>query len=356
MNGRDLAELRRIWRKETLCCDRYAACYLDGTGGRSLQEAGLLLAESEGTITRHLALIRKALPMDPGNRVLQTPFESREAQTLLEELRKDRLCDPETLDGFFGLIQSHLPAPAETMILIYHAAYDIPEKGTDGADQGESDETYEHLLCLICPTKVKKAVLTVKDGRPALGGAYRMIGAPAMGFVWPAFRDRGEDRESMILYHAAPDAPGHAFWENAFGLKRFRTTAELRERLKRVFQKAVGDDGEADRCLLKITAALGKLAPEDTVEEEIFREVLEGAEIPQEYRFRLEGEYKYRLAVNNPKAYQLMDPEYTAAAAAGKKGERIRRLLIRAAEAIETGSGTGPGLVRELKMAADLQK
>ena len=47
------------------------------------------------------------------------------------------------------------------LILLIHAAYDIPGKTNDGLDMDDaSTDVYQYVLCSICPVKLTKDALS----------------------------------------------------------------------------------------------------------------------------------------------------------------------------------------------------
>lgn len=362
MNIRDLSELKRIWKPENLCCDKYAACYLDGEGGMNIQEAKPLLAEPEGMIRKHMALAKKLLSGEPENQILQVPFlvpETEEstgtAREVLERIMSCRLEEEETLEKFFRLMTEpcHREEPYE--LLLYHLSYDIPVKGTDGADQGESDEVYEHVLCLLCQVKMTKENLGVEDGLLSMTRRDRVIGAPVLGLIWPAFDNRSGDRDAMILYHADPGEVPHGFWLEAFDLQEFLTTAEIRRQMAKICQVVIQDPKKMEACLAEIGEALGNREPESIVTVGDFKRILEEAQIPEPLQYDLLRRYDASLCRYSPKAYQLQDPERSLETAKGKQRKKMRELLLQAAGFIRDVNGQESELVRRLLTAADLQ-
>lgn len=79
------------------------------------------------------------------------------------------------------------------MILVIHAAYDIPGKSSDGSEMFDaSDEVYEYLLCSICPVKLSKPGLSYHAEDNTFGERVRdwIVEMPDVGFLFPAFNDR----------------------------------------------------------------------------------------------------------------------------------------------------------------------
>lgn len=359
MKMNDLSELRKMWRKESIICDRYAACYIDGDGAVRIQESRPLLLETEGRFGKHMALIKKMLSGDLENRILQADFvpgpygqPDRLVPESLISSRTDRLRGLETLEQFFEDIRDSLAECREHVILVYHGVYDIPGIGTD---QGESEEVYEHLLCLVCPTKRAKQNLAVEGNLLYMTAGDRLISAPECGFIWPAFDSRTENVDAAVIYNADAGDPAHGFFDR-LRLEDFRTTEEIRRGMKEIFHEAVRDQEEAEKYLVMTAEKMGQLGPEDGLAESTLEKLLHQAGVPEKYIADILEGYQSRLRPYRPKVYQLMDPAVNMEIAAGKQGERMRSLLLRAAGVIGDVAGADSELVRELLTAADLQK
>lgn len=354
MKRNDILEIKGMWKKESLCCDRFAACYVDNLdGGFAMQESQPLLVLPEEQINKHIAMIKKMLVTDIGGKIMQVPFKV-DAPGILHGVRDCRLCNEETMETFYNLIQTHMHCDANYVIMIYHVVYDIPNKGTDGADQGESDDVYEHILCMLCPTKMTKTNLSVDEWKISLTKSDRVICPPVTGFIWPAFDDRTEDENAMIIYNADADKPEHRLYRE-FCVREYSTTDEMREILKHIFKSVIKTEELADSALRKVTQKMGDMAPEAEMTEVDFNLLLQNAGIKESDRTALVGKYAESIAIHHPKVHQLMMTDYIMTVTEGKKGSRIRNLLLRAAGVIEDVQGTESELVRDLLTAADMQ-
>ena len=355
MKNTDVRELRGLWKKDSICCDRFAVCYVDNQNGNTLMSPSqpfLMLAEKQ--MNRHLALIKKMLPGDIGGKLLQVPLADGASDTLMDAL-ESRLHDEEVMEVFFENIMNKFPGENNYVILAYHVLYDIPKRGMDGIKQDESEEVYEHLLCMICPTKMTKTALAVENGALTLTAQHRVVSDPITGIIWPAFDNRSEDRDAIIVYNKDDEKPERYLHMKAFGASDYRTTGELRRRLRKLFEEVFKKEDIAEKYQADITEKLGKMAPEAVVEKADFDWLIAEAHLPEDKGVELSARYTDRLGVYHPTAYQLMDPDYILTVTEEKKGSRMRNLLLKAAAAIEDTQGPESELVRDLLSAADLQ-
>ena len=354
MKRNDMLEIKGMWKKESLCCDRFDACYVDNiSGGFAMQESQPFLGIAENQINKHLAMMKKMLVTDIGGKIVQVPFRE-DAPGILDEVRDCRLCNEEIMETFYEIIQDNLHSDVNYEILTYHVAYDIPNKGKDGADQGESDDVYEYIMCMICPTKITKTNLAVEEGRLDMTTPDRVLGAPVTGFIWPAFEDREEDRESMIIFNADAAKPEHKLYRELC-LRDYSTTEEMRGIFKDIFKTVMKTDELADSAMRRVTEKMGDMAPEAELTETDFGILLQNAEIQEGDRDTLTRKYAESIAIHHPTVNQLMIPDYIMTVTDSKKGTRMRNLLLRAAGVIEDVQGTESELVRDLLTAADMQ-
>ena len=210
-------------------------------------------------------------------------------------------------------------------------------------------------LCLLCQVKMTKENLGVEDGLLSMTRRDRVIGAPVLGLIWPAFDNRSGDRDAMTLYHAEPGEVPHGFWREAFDLQEFLTTAEIRRQMAKICQVVIQDPKKMEACLAEIGEALGNREPESIVTVGDFKRILEEAQIPEHLQYDLLRRYDAGLCRYSPKAYQLQDPERSLETAKGKQRKKMRALLLQAAGFIRDVNGQESELVRRLLTAADLQ-
>jgi len=349
----DLQEIKRMWKKESICCDRFSACYVDVLNGSiEIQESQPLLSLTETLLNRHIAVIKKMLVGDIGGRILQVPLE-REPETLVDA-RDTRFRNMDIMQHFFENITNNISiADSNYVVLAYHMVYDIPKKGTDGVDQEESEDVYEHILCMVCPTKVQKTNLGIVDGMLELTIPNRIVCPPVTGIIWPAFDDRSVDEDSIIIYNADEEKTERWLHMKVFNCADYRTTGEIRNTLKDIFETVMKKEDIAEQYQKALTEKLGDMKLDAVVSASDFEMLVRKADIPE--WMELSSQYTDKLCSYSPMVYQLMDPDYTEIVVEEKKGTRMRNLLLKAAGVIENIHGTENELVRDLLSAADMQ-
>lgn len=172
----------------------------------------------------------------------------------------------------------------------------MPSKATSGEEQEESEEIYEYLLCAVCPVDLAKPALGYKEDENRIGARDRdwVVGLPDLGFVYPAFSDRGSD-VNAVMYYVRTGRPSHAeFIENVLGCISQRTAAEDKLAFRNVVIDAFGEDEEqADEAFFKMQRTISAMVAEREEDEslppvELTAEAVSGlaaeAEVPEKVR------------------------------------------------------------------------
>ena len=242
----DLLELTRRMNVSRSSLDRVAGCYFDADGefDGSFNIHFLKLTPEERS--RMLQLV-KAIPFAETNRQLREypfPGETRESgdmMRMLDTLKETGLKNDAMVETFCEILAERLAAenpaerlaaekpvdrlaaekpterlaaekPAERLaaekpaghatfrgafgVYLAHGVYDIPRIGTDKAEQWESEDVYEYLICAAAP----------------IAGDYQP-GEPETGFLYPSFKDREPDWFSIAVYEREPGASGRGLLE-----------------------------------------------------------------------------------------------------------------------------------------------
>ena len=201
INRDDMLELTRRMTPARSSIDRIAGCYFDedGYSDGSFNRNFLDLKVSEKEKNLKLA---KAIPFSETNvqlKELDFPGETRESgdmMRLLDAIMECGLKNDALLETFYEVLAEQQPKGRPFAVFLFHGIYDIPRKGTDKAEQWESEEVYEYLICCICPVY----------------GGYEMD-VPACGFLYPSFKDRSVDWYHIAVYEKEPGISGRGLKE-----------------------------------------------------------------------------------------------------------------------------------------------
>ncbi len=230
MNKKEIAEIKKQFTQEKCAITRICGCYVDGEKNKKteLREAFLSLPEEE--IFKYFNIFRKALSGSIGRNLLnmEFPLEAEEqggAQEFLLGLRDSALKDDTLLEAF----------------------YDVPGRAADGAEMFDaSDEVYEYILCCICPVTLSKPGLAYDEENNTFRTRTldRVVDMPDIGFLFPAFNDRGTDIHSLLYYAAKPEELRFDFVEPVLGCEAPLSAGGQKETFQTLVEETLGEECE----------------------------------------------------------------------------------------------------------------
>lgn len=213
MNEKEISEIRRRFRPDKSNITHVRGCYVNERQEivAAFDQSLALLPQEESE--NLLAVLRRTLSGTLGKNLIDMPFSTAQVvdsdeHRLLMALRDSALNDEAAVSALFEKIIAAYRPEGTYLILLAHDTYDVPFRSRDGERQDDaSSETYSYVLCSICPVKETKPVLgySVPENAFHNRGIDWLVGAPALGFLFPAFNDRSADIYSA-LYYARDDA------------------------------------------------------------------------------------------------------------------------------------------------------
>ena len=250
MNKKEVSEIKKQFTPDNCAITRICGCYVDGEKNKKtqLKEAFLSLPEEE--IFKYFELFRKTLSGTIGKNLLnmEFPLSAENAggtQDFLLKLRASQLTDDALLDAFYDRIIESYDYGENYLILVIHAAYDIPGKSSDGSEMFDaSDEVYEYLLCSICPVKLSKPGLSYHAEDNTFGERVRdwIVEMPDVGFLFPAFNDRSTDLHSILYYAKNAEELRASLVENLLGAILPLSAGGQKETFQTLIEETLGEE------------------------------------------------------------------------------------------------------------------
>ena len=192
----DMLELTRRMTPSRSSIDRIAGCYFDEEGYSDGSFNANFLKLKTGEKEKNLQ-IAKTIPFSETNVQLielDFPGETRKSgdmMRLMDALMESGLKNDALLETFCEVLAEKQPKGNPFAIFLFHGVYDIPRMGTDKAEQWESEEVYEYLICSISD----------------VDGDYE-VSEPYTGFLYPSFYDRSADIFHIAVYEKDPGNSG----------------------------------------------------------------------------------------------------------------------------------------------------
>lgn len=250
MTEKEIGEIRRSLKADRNAITTVCGCYADATGeiiARFSESPALMSAEESD---QYFSIFRRTLSGTPARNLLEIAFSneqvlSGEEHALLTTLKKSELKDADALDRFFEKAARAVDMDGNFVILLTYNKYDVPFKSTDGARvDGESCEVFSHILCSICPVKMTRAALSYEASKKSFHHANGIlaVGAPELGFMFPAFDNRQTNIYSALLYTRSASDAHESFTDALFRKSISMTATAQNEVFRSVLAEALEED------------------------------------------------------------------------------------------------------------------
>lgn len=224
MIDKEVSELRRRFRADYNNISRIRGCYVSSNGeviATFNESMGILGLEEQ---EKYLNLLKKAISGSMGKTLNDIEFSTSQVMDspehkLLMQLRSSSLTDDEAVNTLFETITKTLHMAENYLILLAYDCYDVPYRGKDGDRMEDSgDTTHSYIVCSICPVKESKPALRYQptEGLFRNRNADWVVGAPELGFAFPAFDDRCTNIYGALYYVRSKDTNYEEFVDAIF--------------------------------------------------------------------------------------------------------------------------------------------
>ena len=250
MNTKEIGEIRRRVRRDRSNMTAIYGCYVNENKeiiSEFRQSTGIL---PENEAEKYFALLRRSLSGSLGKNLIDINFKTSQVASspehkLLMDLRSAQLKDEETRMAFYQKVIETVSLQSNYLILIGCDTYDVPFKSKDDATQADnSSETYTYLLCAICPVKQTKPNLHYVPENKEFhdGGMQNIVSAPELGFLFPAFDNRGTNIYNALYYTHSPKESHEAFVEAVFNTAIPKPAAEQKKSFEALLTTSLDDE------------------------------------------------------------------------------------------------------------------
>ena len=259
MTKKDVLEIRHQFAPSSCSISKICGCYVDGDNNKvaTIKQQFLTMPEEEAF--KYYDIFKKTLSGSIGKNLVTMPFPTSQefeggTQEFLNRLRKSKLEDDELIGQFYDKVIETYDYTGNYLILLIHDSYDVPGKTTDGLTMDDaSNEVYEYILCSICHVNLSKAGLSYFDMESTFHNRVRdwVVDAPDIGFLFPAFIDRGTDIHNVLYYTKKPEELHDDFISRLLGTSLPITAAGQKDTFQEIVTETLGDD-----CSLEIVKTI----------------------------------------------------------------------------------------------------
>ena len=207
MNDKELREVRKRFRPDQNNISHIRGCFVNEKKEIVTEfNESLALCPQEETESL-LAIMKKTLSGSLGTNLIDLKFRTEQVResdehALLMALKRSELSDDDAVHELFFRIKENVTLGGNYVILLAFDKYDYFEYGKDGEKNEDSFGVYNFFVCSICPIKHMKSAVSFHayDNTFHTLSSDSLIGAPELGFIFPAFEDRQENIYDSLYY------------------------------------------------------------------------------------------------------------------------------------------------------------
>ena len=207
MNDKELREVRKRFRPDQNNISHIRGCFVNEKKEIVTEfNESLALCPQEETESL-LAIMKKTLSGSLGTNLIDLKFRTEQVResdehALLMALKRSELSDDDAVHELFFRIKENVTLGGNYVILLAFDKYDYFEYGKDGEKNEDSFGVYNFFVCSICPIKHMKSAVSFHayDNTFHTLSSDSLIGAPELGFIFPAVEDRQENIYGSLYY------------------------------------------------------------------------------------------------------------------------------------------------------------
>lgn len=335
MNKTEIAEIKKLFKKDDNGITRICGCYVDAEKNKRLELKEAFYSLPEEEMFKYVEIFRKTLSGTLGKNLMNMEFPTEEEtkedgkQKMLMEIVQSKLENNDLLDKFYDMIIKTYDYTGNYFIILIHDAYDIPAVTADGVENFDaSDYVYDFVLCSICPVKLSKAGLCYNPEKNSIEDCMRdwLVQPPENGFLFPAFNDRNTDIHSLLYFAKNADDVDIDFSYDLLGCTLPLPAKEQKETFQNIVEESLGSTCEYE-VVKNIHENLNEMITENKenpepleLDKEDVKKLLTSSGVPEEKMEIFEekfteniGESKKLVADNiaNVRKFELKTPDVT---------------------------------------------
>ncbi|MCR4814412.1 MAG: DUF4317 domain-containing protein, partial [Lachnospiraceae bacterium] len=299
MNNADILELKKRYKKDN-SITRIQGCYVLGMEKKIQTTIDSWFSDlDESEQFKYLELVKKGFSGVLGKNLQTLEFEKISGEDnnpkmmSLLALRNSELKDKNILDAFYQSIIEKYVSLTNYLILIIHDIYDVPAVGTDHIAQGESEETYSYIYCLICPVNLCKPGLSYHEDTNEIAKRERdwVVDMPEVGFLYPAFNERSTDVNALMYYCKDPKNNHPEIIEELLGCESVPSIDDEKEVFHQIVEDVINETKEYDtfEIVKSLNDGLTELAKNTvssenlTIDKQGMRDLMQEAGLKEEH-------------------------------------------------------------------------
>ncbi len=259
MNEREISEIRRRFRPDKSNIRQVRGCYVSDKGEILTQFTQSVNLMPEDEKEKVLGVLKKALSGGLNKNLTDISFSVKQVMEgqehkLLTKLRDSAPEDNAAVEEFFSKVIQTVQMDTNYLILLAVDSYDVPFRGKDGSNFSEgSDQVYRYILCAICPVKLSKSTLSFHSQEQAFHNSQTdwLVGAPELGFLFPAFDDRTTNLYGALSYTRDTGDNHENFIRAIFGVEAPMAAKHQQAQFRSILGSTLSED-----CSLEVVQSV----------------------------------------------------------------------------------------------------
>lgn len=208
MKKSDMNELRKSVKSLDSVIEKVYCFYVDSENNLQFEKLFRMSNLDTEERFRHLDILRTVLNPGLGKKAFPA-WLAQQNQDLIA-LKGQEWTDQDQFVAFRDLVIENYGHIDPYYAVVARITYDVPSRGEDHAYREDGDEVYKAMVLAICPAKLESPVLGLNEGNVEELVRRWIIKKPEVGFLYPSFDNRGENRNETVLFAKDP-ATEHLF-------------------------------------------------------------------------------------------------------------------------------------------------
>ncbi len=270
MNKLEISEIKRQFNIDRFTIDNICICYVGSEKEKKFVTKDAFGSLPEEEMHKYLKFLKKGLSGTIGKNLMNLDFPLSEEmnggkQEFLLKVRDSHLNDDDLLDEYFDRIIAQYDSAEKYCIIVVHAVYDIPGKGSDRILQEDaSEDVFDHFMTLLCPVELRDGELGYDPKNNRIGELEQdwVLHEPDKAFLFPSFNDRTTDIHSILYYSRKCEEIQPDFINFMFGLDAPLTAGDQKDTFNMLVSGVCGDEGDVE-VMKNIHDSLSELIEEN---------------------------------------------------------------------------------------------
>lgn len=249
MNKKEIAEIKRVFHPCRTTIVNICGCYINSEGEKILTKKTKFASLSEEEQFKYFDIFKKSLTGKVEQNLINISFPNNQefdggTQNFLMNLRNSALENDNLLEELYDKIISSYNFSGNYYITLINATHDIMSIAGDGSVLDASTDTYDFVLCAICPVSLAKPALAYNACNNNIEDRIRdwVVEKPMHGFLFPAYNDRNTDVHGALYFTKKDKDIQPQFVSELFGTNVPMSAKLQKEAFKDIIEQSLGDN------------------------------------------------------------------------------------------------------------------